>query len=132
MKLRELVGIMNIADVGVASNTIKALCPSFHKKINMFSLDSDPILEMYGDYEVCKLTNIAKTGDVVWIEEAKVILVDMELPAGCDVCPCCQPNVHFTRYTCGITEEDVMDDDTGEILQERHLCCPMSEKHISK
>ena len=55
-----------------------------------------------------------------------MILIDMELPAGCDVCPCCQPNVHFTRYTCGITEEDVTDDN-GDILRERHYWCPMSE-----
>lgn len=53
-------------------------------------------------------------------------LIDMELPVGCDVCPCCQPDAHFTRFTCGVTEEDVTDD-TGEILQERHPWCPMSE-----
>ena len=66
MKLKELVGIMNIADVGVASTTI----PGFYciKKIDMFHLKSDPVLEQYGEYEVRQLTNIAKSGDVIWID----------------------------------------------------------------
>ena len=66
MKLRELVSIMNIANVGVASTSV----PGFYgiKKLNMFNLKSDPVLEEYGDYEVRQLTNIAMSGDVIWIE----------------------------------------------------------------
>lgn len=61
--------------------------------------------------------------------DGEMLLVDMELPSGCDVCPCCQPDAHFNLYTCGITEEDVMDDETGEILQERPLGCPIQVCH---
>lgn len=56
-----------------------------------------------------------------------VIIEDMGLPTGCDVCPCCQPNAHFTNYTCGITDEDATDEDTGEIFTERPWFCPMKE-----
>ena len=69
MKLKELVSIMNIADVGVASTSI----PGFGgiKEVDMFHLKSCPVLKQYGEYEVEKLTNIAKAGDVIWIKEAQ-------------------------------------------------------------
>ena len=69
MKLKELVSIMNIADVGVVSTSI----PGFWgvKKLDMFNLKSCPVLKQYGEYEVEKLTNIAKSGDVIWIKEAQ-------------------------------------------------------------
>lgn len=65
MKLKELVSIMNIADVCVTSTAI----PGFYgvKKIDMFHQESDPILKQYGEYEVRQLTNIAKSGDIIWI-----------------------------------------------------------------
>lgn len=44
MKLKELVNIMNIADVGLASTSIPGLLPA--KKIDMFHLDTDPLLVM--------------------------------------------------------------------------------------
>lgn len=56
-----------------------------------------------------------------------MVLIDMDLPIGCEGCPCCQPDVHFNLFTCGVTEDDVMDDETGEILQERPHWCPMEE-----
>lgn len=56
-----------------------------------------------------------------------MILIDMEMPTGCDECPCCQPDAHFNRYTCGVYDDDVMDDETGEILQERPSWCPLKE-----
>ncbi len=30
---------------------------------------------------------------------------------------CCQPDAHFNRYTCGVDDDDVMDDETGEIFK---------------
>lgn len=61
--------------------------------------------------------------------DGEMLLVDMELPTGCDVCPCCQPDAHFNQFTCGITEEDVMNEETGEILQERPFWCPIQVHH---
>lgn len=66
MKLRELVVIMNINDVGVTSHTIRELFCEV--KLNMLHLESDPILMKYGDYEVESLTNICKTGDLITIK----------------------------------------------------------------
>ncbi len=66
MKLKELVNIMNIADVGLASTSIPGLLPA--KKIDMFHLDTDPLLVKHGEREVEKLTNIAKAGDCIWIK----------------------------------------------------------------
>ncbi len=68
MKLYELIQIMNIADVEVCSNNIPELYPGYHKKVDMFNQEKDPILKKYGDREVEKLTNIAKAGDVIWIK----------------------------------------------------------------
>ena len=65
MTLRELVGVMNIADVTVTSSEIPDLF-NLHR-LYMFHQDSDPILVRYGDREVVKLTNIAKSGDTIWI-----------------------------------------------------------------
>lgn len=31
-----------------------------------------------------------------------MIQIDMEMPTDCNICPCCQSNVHFTHFTCGI------------------------------
>lgn len=68
MTLRELAGIMNIADVSVASHTIPELYACNGRKLNMFDQDSDPILKRYGDRTVESLTNIAHTGDMIWIK----------------------------------------------------------------
>ena len=56
-----------------------------------------------------------------------MIQIDMEMPTDCNVCPCCQSNVHFTHFTCGITENDVVDDETGEIFKNRPSWCPLKE-----
>lgn len=56
-----------------------------------------------------------------------MVLIDMELPSGCDVCPCCQPDAHYIRFTCGVTEDDIMDDETGEVFDERPPYCPIKE-----
>ena len=66
MKLRELVGIMNIADVGVMSRST-AVDIIGVQKIDMFDLANDPILRKHGDREVVTLTNVAKRGDVIEI-----------------------------------------------------------------
>ncbi len=58
-----------------------------------------------------------------------MVLIDMELPAGCEDCPCCPPDAHFNLFTCGVTEDDVMDDETGKILQKRPPYCPLKEYH---
>lgn len=68
MTLRELVSVMNIADVAIASLKIHELYPCNDRKLNMFDLDNDPILARYGDREVIKLTNVAGTGDTIWIK----------------------------------------------------------------
>jgi len=57
-----------------------------------------------------------------------VLLIEgVEIPRGCDECFCCQPDAHFCRYTCGILNEDVMDDDTGELFTNRPPWCPLKE-----
>lgn len=56
-----------------------------------------------------------------------MIQIDMEMPTNCNVCPCCQPNAHFNHFTCGITENDTVNDETGEIFQERPSWCPLKE-----
>lgn len=66
MKFKELVAIMNIADVTVASESIPGLFQ--RKRIDMFHLGADPLVAMYGECEVEKLTNIAKAGDTIWIK----------------------------------------------------------------
>ena len=58
-----------------------------------------------------------------------MVKIDMSLPQNCAVCPCCQPDAHFISYTCGIDNSDVMDEETGEILQERPVGCPMEEEN---
>ena len=59
-----------------------------------------------------------------------MIQIDMEMPTDCNICPCCQSNVHFTHFTCGITEDDVVDDETGEIFKDRPSWCPLKEVQI--
>ena len=66
MKLLELVGVMNIAEVGVASKTIPGLLPE--KMLDMFHLDADPLLRQYGEIEVESITNVCKLGVTVWIK----------------------------------------------------------------
>jgi hypothetical protein len=56
-----------------------------------------------------------------------MIQIDMEMPTDCNICPCCQSNVHFTHFTCGITEDDVVDGETGEIFKDRPSWCPLKE-----
>lgn len=56
-----------------------------------------------------------------------MIQIDMEMPTDCNICPCCQSNVHFTHFSCGITEDDVVDDETGEIFKDRPSWCPLKE-----
>lgn len=65
MKVVDLLSIMNIADVGLCSEKIYELLPE--RKINMFDWRNDPLVAKYGDYEVKKLTNVAKLGDTIWI-----------------------------------------------------------------
>ena len=66
MKLLELVGLMNISEVGVASKTIPGLLPE--QKLDMFHLDADHILRRYGDREVESITNVANLGITIWIK----------------------------------------------------------------
>lgn len=56
-----------------------------------------------------------------------MVQIDMDMPKNCEECPCCQPDAHFMLFTCGIDGSDIMDDETGEILQERPAGCPMQE-----
>ena len=66
MKLLELVGVMNIAEVGVASKTIPGLLPE--QMLDMFHLDADPLLRQDGEIEVESITNVCKLGVTVWIK----------------------------------------------------------------
>lgn len=66
MKLLDLVNLMNIAKVGVASKTIPELLPE--KPLDMFNLDSDPILQRFANQEVESITNVANLGITIWIK----------------------------------------------------------------
>ncbi len=66
MKLLELVSLMNIAEVGVASKTIPGLLPE--QMLDMFHQDADRILRRYGDKEVESITNVCKLGVTIWIK----------------------------------------------------------------
>ena len=66
MTLRELVDVMNIADVTVTSYEISELF-GLHR-LDMFHKDADPILRKYGSREVVALTNIGKAGDTIRIK----------------------------------------------------------------
>lgn len=66
MKLLDLVNLMNIAKVGVASKTIPELLPE--KPLDIFNLDSDPILQRFANQEVESITNVANLGITIWIK----------------------------------------------------------------
>ena len=66
MKLLDLVNLMNIAKVGVASKTIPELLPE--KPLDMINLDSDPILQRFANQEVESITNVANLGITIWIK----------------------------------------------------------------
>jgi len=66
MKLFELVNIMNIADVRIASKTIQGLLPE--QPLDMFRTDTDPFLQLYGEREVESITNVCKLGITIWIK----------------------------------------------------------------
>lgn len=66
MKLFELVDIMNIADVRVASKTIQGLLPE--QPLDMFHKDTDPLLQQYGEREVESITDVCKLGITIWIK----------------------------------------------------------------
>lgn len=56
-----------------------------------------------------------------------MVQIDMDMPKNCEECPCCQPDVHFMLFTCGIDGSDIMDYETGGILQERPAGCSRQE-----
>lgn len=66
MKLKDIVKLMNMAQLDVCSKTITALWG--RKDIDMFDLENDPILAKYGDHEVEEITNICKLGVTIWIK----------------------------------------------------------------
>lgn len=66
MTLKEIVKIMNMAQLDVCSKNINQL--HGRKDVNMFDLDNDPIVRKYGDHEVEEITNIAFLGVTVWIK----------------------------------------------------------------
>lgn len=66
MKLFELVSNMNIADVRIASKTIRGLLPE--QSIDMFHTDTDPLLQQYGERKVESITNVCKLGITIWIK----------------------------------------------------------------
>lgn len=66
MTLKEIVKIMNMAQLDVCSTTNKDLWG--RKDINMFDQENDPILNQYGDCEVESITNVCKLGVTIWIK----------------------------------------------------------------
>lgn len=66
MTLREIVNLMNMAQLDVCSKNIEDLWG--RKDVDMFDKDNDPILEEYGDHKVEEITNIAFKGVTVWIK----------------------------------------------------------------
>ena len=66
MKLVEVVGVMNIADVRVASKTIRELLPE--RPLDMRHRDADPLLRQYGEREVESITDVCKLGVTIWIK----------------------------------------------------------------
>nr|WP_290463213.1 hypothetical protein [Acutalibacter muris] len=49
-----------------------------------------------------------------------MIQIDMVIPS-------CQPDAHHLFYTCGVTDEDVMDSEHESILEQRPLWCRIKE-----
>ena len=66
MTLKEIVKIMNMAQLDVCSKNISQLYG--RKDVDMFDIDNDPIVREYGDHEVEEITNIAFLGVTVWIK----------------------------------------------------------------
>ena len=66
MTLKEIVKLMNMAQLDVSSKTIKDLWGT--EAINMFDQENDPILKKYGDCEVESITNVCKLGITIWIK----------------------------------------------------------------
>lgn len=65
MKLKEIVPLMNMAQLDVASRSRR--WPGGLKRINMFDIDHDEILCEYGDCTIDHITNIAFSGVTIWI-----------------------------------------------------------------
>lgn len=65
MTVKELVSIMNISDVELASKNYLDLLPPV--KIDMRNLENDKTIQKYGNCKVNSLTNVAKMGDTIWI-----------------------------------------------------------------
>ena len=66
MTLKELVKVMNMAQLDVQSKTIDELARPV--ALNMFAQDRDGILNTYGDREVEQVTNFCKLGVTIWIK----------------------------------------------------------------
>ena len=67
MKLRELLNLMNIADVAV--NSKDGIITGGDQPIDMFRLDRDPLVQKFGNYEVEQITNVCKLQLTVWIKD---------------------------------------------------------------
>ena len=65
MKLKELVSLMNIYEVELASHSIRDLMPP--KRLDMLHLATCPLMLRYGDHDVEQITNIARLGITIWI-----------------------------------------------------------------
>lgn len=66
INLKDLVSLMNIYDVEVGSASIDSLIPP--RKLNMKSLETDPVMIQFGERKVESITNIAHLGITIWIE----------------------------------------------------------------
>ena len=61
-----------------------------------------------------------------------MILIDMELPVGCEVCPLCDFDKHSDKCICKITGYDAEESATGAVFGYRPSYCPMMECDCEK
>lgn len=66
MKLKEIISVMNMAQLDIASKTpgrnLYRAVP-----LDMFHLDSDKTYQAHKDAEVEEITNVCKLGVTIWI-----------------------------------------------------------------
>lgn len=66
MKLKDIVKLMNMAQLDVCSKTIREVWNG--KQIDMFNQAEDETLNRFGECEVEQITNVCKLGVTIWIK----------------------------------------------------------------
>ena len=67
--VKQLVGLMNIYYVSLAQCSREIPAPEIFGeiKLNMMNQEADKTLEVYGDFPVKQITNIAGLGVTIWV-----------------------------------------------------------------